>query len=392
MNRFLREAEDMKDEIISARRTIHENAEVGFELTKTVSFVIERLRSYGYEPVEKGGGVVCTCGKKGRVIMLRADMDALPQREESGLEFACRSGRACHSCGHDCHTAMLLGAAKILKKHENELEGTVKFVFQPGEETLRGSRRMIEAGVLEDPKVDVGMGLHMNFGNVGPDEPDVGTLLYTNCMASADEFMITVKGRTAHGGTPENGISALSVGAAIVGSVQQFMTLEIPCDDPAVLSFGTFSSGTAANIIPDEAKLTGSIRTFSRENRKRMKERLVELCEKTASCWNAECSVEFTNEVGPNINSVELTEEMLEYCGDVVDRIVRLAPVKGSEDFANYGEYIPTFFANIGGGGPKHGYLYSMHDPRARLDEDALPYGTAVFVNCAVNWLKNHRD
>lgn len=392
MNKFLEEAKTMQDELTAFRRHIHANAEVGLDLPKTTAFVEEKLRSFGYDPVLIGGGIVCTCGKDGKVIMLRADMDALPQKEVSGLDFACLTGTACHSCGHDCHTAMLLGAAKLLKDHESELKGTVKSVFQPGEETLRGSRQMIDAGVLENPKVDVGMGLHMNFGNVGPYDTAVGTMLYADSMASADEFRITLKGRSAHGATPEKGISAISAGAAIVEAVQQLTALEISCWEPVVISFGEFKSGQAANIVPGDAVLTGSIRTFSREVRKTIKEKFKTTCIRTAESRRAECTVEFPNEIGPNINSPELTEEMVGYCDEVAERIIHMKPINGSEDFASYGEYIPTFFANIGAGGPKQGYMYSMHDPHATIDESALPYGTAILANCASKWLSSHAE
>ena len=390
MNRFLEEATAMKSEIIANRRYIHQHAELGFELPDTVAYVMQKLKEYGYEPAFIGGGVVCVCGSGGKTIMLRADMDALPQKEVSGLEFSCKSGTACHSCGHDCHTAMLLGAAKLLKEHEGELAGTVKLVFQPGEETLRGAKTLIEAGVLENPKVDAAMGLHMNFGPCGPHNLEVGTLVYAMSMSSADEFEVIVNGKTAHGGSPFAGISALSAAANIVTAVQQLASLEVPCDEATVISFGSFNSGSASNIIPDEAVLTGSIRAFSRENRERVKKRFVELCKQVAGNWNAQCEVKFVNEVGPNVNAAVLTEEMIQYCNEVMKRVDLIPPIKGSEDFANYGEYIPTFFANICAGGLKEGYNYAMHNPHATLDEEALPYGSAVMVNCAMKWLENH--
>ena len=388
MNRFLEEARAISDEIIENRRHIHTNAECGLQLPETVRFVLEKLKSYGCDPKPLGDGIVCLIGKGPQVLLLRADMDALPQKEDSGLPYACTDG-ACHSCGHDGHTAMLLGAAKILKAHEKELCGTVKLMFQPGEETLRGAKQMVDAGILEGPKVQAAMALHMNFGPCGY-EPKTGMLTYTKAMSSADEFQITVKGKSAHGSTPYLGCSALSAAANIVVAVQQILALEVACDEPSVISFGMMQSGSVSNIIADKAVLLGSIRAFSRDNRNHLKERLVQLAQTAAAAWGAEAEVQFLTGVGPNANDEKLSEEMLQYCGEIAERVQQLPNIKGSEDFAVLGEYVPTFFANICAGGPADGYLYSMHHPKASFDENALPYGTAVLCNCAYHWLKKH--
>ena len=184
--------------------------------------------------------------------MIRSDMDALPQDEKKGLSCACTNG-ACHSCGHDAHIAMLLATAKILKKYEAELKGTVKFLFQPAEELLCGAKSMIAAGALESPTVDAAMAFHINFGPIEEGEFQVGTLAYSeeNMMPSADAFQITVHGKSAHGSTPHVGISALSAAANIVVALQQFFTLQVSMKDPSVMSICKFESGTASHIIPD---------------------------------------------------------------------------------------------------------------------------------------------
>lgn len=391
MNLFLKEAFAMKDNIIENRRYIHENAELGFDLPKTRAFVIKQLTSLGYAPILLGEGITCTIGSGQPVILLRADMDALPQTETSGLDFACQTG-ACHSCGHDAHTAMLLAAAALLRKHADLLKGTVKLMFQAGEETLLGSRKMLDAGILDYPKVDAAMALHMNFGPCGDYDMHAGSLAYSahTMMPSADEFRITIKGKASHGSTPYLGVSAASAAANIVVALQQLISLEIPCDEPVILSIGKLTSGTASNIIPEEAEIMGSFRAFTRENREYLRRRLPEVATSIAESWRTNAKAEFLGGVAPNINDPDLAKEMAGYCSQIMEKVQVIPPVKGSEDFANLCEYVPTFFANICAGGVDEGYAYSMHNPSARLDENALPYGSAVYAFCAVKWLENH--
>lgn len=392
MHAILEEAMSMKEETIAIRRQIHENAELGFDLPKTRKLVTDTLCAIGCQPKPLGDGITCTIGTGSPVLLLRADMDALPQTEDTGLPFACKDG-ACHSCGHDAHTAMLLAAAKLLKSREKELSGTVKLMFQAGEETLLGSQRMIDAGILENPKVDAAMGLHMNFGPCGDYNLHTGTLVYAahQMMPSADEFKITVKGRSAHGSCAFQGISAVSAASVIVTGLQQILALELPSDEQAILSIGSLHSGNASNIIPDEAVIMGNFRAYNPEYRELLKMRVSEIASGIAKAWRAEAVTEYIAGVAPNINDPDLASEMAGYAAEVMDKVEVIPPVKGSEDFANLCRHVPTFFANICAGSPEDGYAYSMHNPKATLDENALPYGAAVHVNCAINWLANHK-
>lgn len=392
MHPILEEAMSMKDDIVRIRRQIHENAELAFDLPKTKKVVTETLCSLGYEPKSLGEGITCTVGHGAPVLLLRADMDALPQTEDTGLAFASKNG-ACHSCGHDAHTAMLLAAAKILKRHERQLKGTVKFMFQAGEETLKGSQKMINAGILENPKVDAAMGLHMNFGPCGDYDLHPGTLVYAahQMMPSADEFRITVKGRSAHGSCAFQGISAVSAASAIITALQQLIALELPSDEMAILSIGSLHSGSASNIIPDEAVIMGNFRAYTPKYRHLLQARVKEIAENIAKAWRAEAETEYIAGVAPNVNDPILAKEMAGYAAEVMKQVVVIPPVKGSEDFANLCEHVPTFFANVCAGAPGDGYSYSMHNPKAILDEDALPYGAAVHAVCAIKWLENHQ-
>ena len=391
MVNILEEARMIREELIRNRRYLHQNAELGFALPKTKAYLLKELRAYGYDPQIVGEGIVCLCGGGGRTIMLRADMDALPQKEVTGLDFASQE-EACHSCGHDGHMAVMLGAAKLLKEHEKELMGTVKIIFQPGEELLSGSRKMIEAGVLENPKVDAAMAFHLGFGPSELYENTVGRLAYSphKMLPSADAFEITVKGKSAHGSAPYAGISALNAAANIIVAVQQLLCLEVPCTEPSVISICRLTSGASSNIIPDEAVMQGSIRAYTRENRQFLKERLAEISQNIGINWRTEISVVFTHGVGPTINDPQLSEELAAYCGEVMKEVTVIPQLAYSEDFSNYGEYVPAFFASLCAGRPEEGYAFSLHDPAAVFDEEALVYGAAAFSNAAMKWLENH--
>lgn len=392
MNRFLEEAMEIKDEIIANRRHIHRRPELGFDLPETIEFVATQLESYGYEPKKLGGGLTCTVGTGASpVLLLRADMDALPQQEDSGVEYSSEIDGVCHSCGHDCHTAMLLGAAKILKKHEEELQGTVKFMFQPAEELLKGSERMIDEGILENPPVDAAMGFHINTGKCGNYDTHPGNVIFAEnkMMPSADEFHIKVIGKAAHGSTAFAGVSAAHIAANIISALQQMPILETAYNDDIIMAIGSVESGNVSNVIPDSALIKGNMRAYTQEKRDFMKKRITEISEGIAKTWRGEATVEFPFGVAANVNDRELTKEMREYLEEVVN-VEIISPIAGSEDFANLGLHVPTFFANVGCGSPDDGYEYSMHNPKMRIDEDGLPYGTAAHCQCAFEYLAHH--
>lgn len=394
MNQYLEEALAMKEELIANRRHIHRRPELGFDLPETIEFVATQLESYGYSPEKLGGGLTCTVGSGSPVIMLRADMDALPQQEDTGLPFSSEKDGICHSCGHDAHTTMLLGAAKLLKAHESELAGTVKFMFQPAEEILAGSKKMIEDGILENPHVDAAMGFHVNVGPLGNIEYRPGTCntAIGRMMASADEINIHVKGKSAHGASAFLGVNAVAVASNIVAALQQMPIMETKYNDDVIMCVGKIEGGLRANIVPDEATITMSFRAFTSEARDYMRKRVPELASGIASAWRAEAETEFIVGVAPVYNNEEMAREMIGYAEDVMDLVQIVSPVAGSEDFANIGEYVPTFWANIGFGDVKDGYEYSMHNPKMRIDEDALPYGVAAHCHLATQWLKNHAE
>lgn len=348
MNEYLKDAMDIKEDIIANRRYIHQNAEVGFDLPKTKSYVKSKLISYGYSVKELGGGLVSTIGRGSPVILLRADMDALPMMEESGEPFA-SDHEACHSCGHDGHTSMLLGAAQILKMHEDEIKGTIKLMFQPGEETLKGSQQMIDAGVLENPKVDVAMGFHLNFGPMGDFDLYPGNLAFCKgkAMISGDEFLITVRGKMAHGSNAFMGVSAVNAAAMIVNAFNQVVALEIACDESAVLTTGSLHSGGSANVIPEEAVIRGHFRSFDVETREFLRQRVEEIVDGISKACRVQFTIEYVASVTPLINDEKLSDEMEKYCKEIFYNVQHQPPIKGSEDFANMCRHVPVFFANV---------------------------------------------
>lgn len=388
---FLKEALAMKDETIAMRRYLHSNAEVGFELPKTSAFIKKKLEEFGIpysEPVQCG--VVANVGNgNGKTILIRADIDALPHLEESGEPFACTTG-ASHSCGHDIHTSALLAAAKMLKAHENEIEGTVKLCFQPDEEAINGAKAMIAAGVMENPHVDAAISMHTNL----PLPTGHFNVLPGTYLSSSDMFRIIIKGRGCHGSAPENGVDPVLVGAKIVEAVQTVSTREISALFPNIITFGYFHSGDAPNIIPETAELKGTIRAFDRNSRDEVVKRFCEVVKGVAETFRAEATVTFTSQTPTTYNDPELTEKLLGYMRELVgEDIVHTynLSIKGSDDFAYYSDIVPGVMYHVGMGTVEDGYIYSLHNPHVRFDENALPNCAAAFAHITYRWLKDNK-
>ncbi len=390
---FYKRALELKDETIQNRRNIHKNAEVGLDTPKTKAFVIEKLKEYGLEPEECGYGVTALLGKKeGKVLLLRADMDALPMAEQSGEEFACPSGREAHTCGHDFHAAMLLTAAKMLKENEDLIDGTIKFMFQPAEETFEGSKNMIENGILENPKVDAALAYH-----VSPGKMPVGLFMYNSkdtMMYSVDGFKITIKGKGSHGAYPHVGVDPINIGVHVHLALQELIARESDPSKACVLTIGQFKAGTAANIIPEQAVLQGTIRTNDNEAREKLVRRMKEVAKKTAEVYNGTAEIEMISEVPPLICNPEFTNEIVSYMKET--NIPGLMPysdvsASASEDFAVIAEKVPSTFMYLSAGYMDERGEYPAHHPKARFNEDVCPIGSACLAHCAVEWLSKHK-
>ena len=403
--KLLQEAEALRAQILAERRWLHENAETGFDLNKTHAFVKQELADMGYQPVDCGrAGIVALAGgkKPGKVFLLRADMDALPIQEESGVEFACKSGNM-HACGHDLHTAMLLGAARLLKAHEAEIPGTVKLMFQPAEEIFEGSHDMIEAGLLENPKVDAALMIHVMAGMPFP----AGTVIVSAPGVSApaaDYFEIKVRGKGCHGSMPNTGIDPLTAAAHILIGLQEIHARELAMDDRAVLTIGTMNAGTAANVIPDSVTMGGSIRTFDEETRAMLKKRMAEIAGGIAQAFRAEADVAFGSGCPTLVNDRDLSACCETYVKELLGKgkafsVAELNAMSGggsssksagSEDFAYVSQEVPSIMLALASGQPEKGYGYPQHHPMVKFDESVLAGGSAVYAYTALRWLEDH--
>lgn len=390
MNSFLERAQELYETMVEDRRYLHMHAEVGCELPVSSKYIRERLMQIGLEPKEIcNSGIVAVIGgkKPGKTILLRADYDALPMEEQSGLPF--RSQTSCaHTCGHDVHAAMLLGAAQILKEHEDELDGCVKLMFQPGEEVLQGAKKMIEAGVLEDPKPDAAMAIHTSL-DWRPFGIGYGT---GHVMASSDNFEIVINGIGCHGATPHMGIDPISTGVHIYQAFMELIARETPAQERACLTFGQFSAGESANIIPQRAVMKGTLRTYSTEVRRKLLERMQEIIEHCGRMYRTEVAMRFIGSVPSLYTDPALVKELSGYIRELDADAVKTEQYceTASEDFAYVAEQIPTAFFVLGC--RPRGEAFSHHHPKVVFDEAAMPYGAAVHAQCAVEWLKKNRQ
>lgn len=385
------QAAGLQDEITAVRREIHRFPERGQRLPKTKAFVMEKLREYGYEPKEicESGIVAEISGKQsGRTLLLRADMDALPVEEKAECDF--RSENDCmHACGHDMHTAMLLGAAKLLRQNQNLLQGTVKLVFQPDEEGFTGAKAMLAAGVLENPKVDAGIALHVNSGTPS------GMVLCGKgtCMAGCTLFRITVKGKGCHGAMPETGVDPINIAAHIYLALQEIVAREVAAMEPVVVTIGKFQSGDVPNVIPQEAVLEGTIRYMKKEMGEEVLKKIRRICELTAQTFRGTAEVTELASAPPLINDRDMAEEISSYTKQIVgeNRVyVYENGGMGSEDFASYTYQIPCTYMLLGAGTKEEDPRYGkpMHNEKVVFNEEILQKGAAIHTCCAILWLE----
>ena len=396
-SQILQEASALQQELLAHRRYLHSHAETGFELNTTLPYVAEELKKMGYAVTRCGkAGLTAAVGKSGgKVILLRADMDALPIAEEADVPFASTNGKM-HACGHDMHTAMLLGAAKLLKDHESELNGTVKLMFQPAEETFEGSADMIGAGILENPVPNAAMMIHVTAGLPLP----AGTVIISSPGVSApaaDYFTIKVQGKGCHGSAPQNGIDPLTAAAHILIGLQEIHARELAASEEAVLTVGSFHAGDAGNAIPDSAVMHGTIRTYSEEVRNYLKERLTAVATGIAAAFRTEATVTFGTGCPCLINDNAFSNQVSGYLKDLLGAYgafttAELSSSKpsrggGSEDFAYISQEVPALMLALAAGEPAKGYAYPQHHPKVKFDESVLPIGSAVFAWCAMQYL-----
>ncbi len=384
-----------KDELISLRRDFHMYPEVGLELYRTSQKVAEYLESIGLEVkrnVAKTGVVGLLKGAKpGKTIMLRADMDALTLQELNDVPYKSKIDGVMHACGHDGHTAMLLVAAKILKSHQSELNGNVKFVFQPSEEKFPpgGALPMIEEGVLKNPDVDYAFGLHLwtqlECGKIGIRS---GAL-----MAAADEFQITLKGQGGHGAQPHYCKDPVVAAAELVMALQTIVSRKVDPLESVVVTVGKVQAGSAFNIIPQTAILQGTVRTLSESSRSLVKESIERITRGVCLAHQMDFDIDYKDGTAVLVNDEKLTEQVRKIAESVFgkENVVEVPPTMGGEDMSFFLKEVPGVFYFIGASNSQKGLNRFHHSPYFDIDEDSLLVGTQMHVSLVLSMLTEEK-
>lgn len=393
---LINEIENLEVELVSIRRHLHKNPELGFDVINTSNFVESKLIEYGYEVIRVGNNGLCaTVGSgDGKCILLRADMDALPIFESNDLDFKSLIEGKMHACGHDIHTTMLLGAAKILKNNEHLVKGTIKLMFQPAEEILQGALNMIENGVLLDPKPDVAAMIHVASGM----PITVGTVALFKggpIMAASDTIYITIKGKGGHGSSPYLAIDPLLPASTLLTSLQSIQTREMVPNSLNAMTFGMVSGASTANVISDEIMIAGTLRTYDNNERLYIIDRIKQMSEHICKAFRCESIVEFPSHAPVFLNDETLTKSFLNGLETVLPQELVLGPLElptpimGSEDFAYISQEVPSILVYLGAGDSRNGEIYGVHSPNVVFNESCILNGVKTHVFGALNWLND---
>ncbi|PIE98025.1 MAG: N-acyl-L-amino acid amidohydrolase [Treponema sp.] len=388
-------AKAKESEIINIRRDLHKIPELHLELPKTVEYVCKKLDELKipYYKLIDGNAIVAQIDgtKKGRCIAVRADMDALPITENTGLKFASEHEGCMHACGHDGHTAMALGVAMILKELSSEFEGSVKLLFQPGEEYPGGALPMIEEGAMENPKVDAVIGLHEGYIHPSIPVGKIGVIPGV-FFAAADLFSLKIVGKGSHGAQPHLSVDPIPIACDIVSAFQRILTREIPPVSKAVISICQFHSGTAHNIIPEEVFIEGTVRTTDESERAFIANRMQEIATGIAKAHRAKAILDYKNGYPVLINDKGFTEFFVQNTKDLLgdDAVMEVPnPTMGGEDMAYFLQKAPgTFFLLSNPVVHKNGIIYPHHSDKFDIDESFFYIGTAAIANTVLKYLK----
>lgn len=389
---LFKEVEEIKEEIIKWRRDFHQHPEIGFELERTSSIVAKLLKDWGLKVETNVGktGVVGTIeGVCKKTVALRADMDALPMQEENDIAYKSKHAGKMHACGHDGHTAMLLGAAKILSMHKEMINGTIKFIFQPAEEgpSPGGAKPMIDDGALKD--VDAIFGMHISTEypvgsigiNIGPS------------MASTDVFEIKLAGKGGHAGMPHKAVDAISMASRVVTEIQYMVSRETNPLDPLVVSIGTIHGGYVSNVIAETCEITGTIRTFNEALRENIKGKIKSIVQHIAQISGGSFEVNIIPGLPPLINDMQMSQFAVDGIKSIIGKenvLILDNPSMGGEDFAYYLQEIPGAFMWIGGRNENKGLINVMHHPKFDFDEDCLVLGSKIHIKLALSYLEKN--
>lgn len=390
---LLREVDEIMPGVVADRRHLHQYPEIGFHEFETAKFIAERLQSLGLDEVRTGiakTGVVGILrgGKPGKVVALRADMDALPIEEETGAEYRSLNPGVMHACGHDAHVSMMLGVARLLAGKRDEIPGTVKFVFQPAEEGLGGAKAMVAEGVLENPKPDAMFGLHI--WNETPS--GVVQVRDTAALVASDGFKLTITGKGGHGAVPHAAIDPIAVGAEIVMALQTVISRNIDPILPGVVTIGSFRSGNAGNVIPPTAELSGTLRSITVEERAEIHRRVQQIVHGIAHAMRAEAEFAFTWGTPATINTPAMAEIVRETAIELVGpERVEDGPLKVvSEDMSEFLNLVPGCYYFVGSNNPEKGAVWGHHHARFDIDEDAMAVGIGTMAGTALRYLQKN--
>ena len=384
------ESKSISDWIVKIRRELHEHPELMYEEFRTSELIrreLDKLDIQYRHPIAETGVLASIGNGNGPCVALRADMDALPIHEETDIPFKSKIDGKMHACGHDCHVSMLLGAAKLLKNKESEINGTIKLLFQPAEEGGAGGKLMREEGALENPEVERIFGLHvwpqMPSGQIGSRE---GTFL-----AATSSLSLTVKGVGGHAAVPQLTKDPVLTSARIITNLQSIISRELDPLESGVVSITVINGGNASNVIPSEVKVKGTLRSLTMDGLKELQKRVKEIAEGIAQTHGCEANVEYVgNDYPPTVNDSEMWKFAknigIELLGD--DNVSDLDAVMGGEDFAYYTEKVKGCFVVLGMNNPDIDATYSVHHPMFKADEDALHIGTALHTIFALKSLE----
>ncbi len=368
----------LSEAVIDLRRRLHQWPELGFQELRTGSLIAQQLATLGIEVktgIAKTGVLGVLPGKgPGKTVLLRADIDGLPIEEASGAPYASQNHGVMHACGHDGHTAILLIVAELLAQHRQQFSGTVKFAFQPAEELPPGGAQgMIEEGVLEHPKVDAVFGLHLWNGlPIGKIGVEAGPI-----MASVDRFDVVIKGVGSHGAYPHAGVDPIVVGSHVVAALQTVVSREVPPLAPVVVTVGKFHSGTAFNVIPSHAALSGTVRTVDARTRQEMPARLERIVRGVAMAMRAEYTFNYEFGYPVTVNDTNMAQLARQVAAAIVGdaNVVAAGMTMGAEDMSYFLEAVPGCYLRLGSGNPEKGLIHPHHSALFNFDETALPIG-----------------
>ncbi len=387
MEQIRQYANEIFQEAVAIRRKLHEMPELAFEEHKTAAFIKERLEMWGipYQDGIAGTGIVATLENgAGRCVAMRADMDALPVQEESGCAFASKTERRMHACGHDAHMAIVLGTAYVLSKNMGAWRGTVKFLFEPGEEEEGGARPMIAEGVLKQPDVDICLGIHVM------NEIDVGSVRLTEgaAMAADDEFDLTITGKSGHGGWPQDTVDPIVAACQVINALQTIVSRNADSQDAAVISIGSIHGGTTYNVIPDSVHMQGTVRSLKEETRQMLQKRIECVIKGVTEALGATYELDYRLLYPPTVNAPEvnkLVEKALQPL-DEIQVIWTKESSMGSDDFAFFAQEVPSAYIKLGSGTPQN--RQPLHSSSFTIDEQVILNGILTLAAAAQHYLR----